>query len=426
MNLLSSKGTLHVEIRLKRSDQRLQSLRTSLDPIVSQYMQSAISVPQNVSFVPDLGLEVNSPLQQLVESFLVESDSGSNVTVKGAHKYCYHYYMAQRAEPSSGLGLFDSGSEGDGGDGLDSVVAANHVLLPATQFIGLWENLVYEDGLKEKLLKFALSALSFSQHEVDTNIISCNRLILLHGPPGTGKTSLCKALAQKLSVRTQHTFAYTHLVEINSHSLFSKWFSESGKLVARLFTKIGELVADRNNLVCVLIDEVESLAYARSAMSSNEPRDAMRVVNAVLTQLDDIKSCSNVLILATSNLAQSIDLAFLDRADIRQYIGYPAVSAIRSIYKTMLSELMNTGILQREALEIEDAEEGLLTSLAERSVGLSGRTLRKLPLLAHARFTSGDLFEPNEKIGLSDFLDSMLLALEHHLAEQHHLKHENI
>lgn len=52
-------------------------------------------------------------------------------------------------------------------------------------------------------------------------------------------------------------------MEVNAHSLFSKWFSESGKLVSKLFSKIGELVEEENSLVFVLIDEVESLTSAR-------------------------------------------------------------------------------------------------------------------------------------------------------------------
>lgn len=123
--------------------------------------------------------------------------------------------------------------------------------------------------------------MEFSDKGVDTNIISCNRVILFHGPPGTGKTSLCKALAQKLTIRMQNRYSSGVLIEINSHSLFSKYFSEvlnkilysfyslliffqSGKLVTKMFSKLSEIIENPNLLVCVLIDEVESLTRARN------------------------------------------------------------------------------------------------------------------------------------------------------------------
>lgn len=49
---------------------------------------------------------------------------------------------------------------------------------------------------------------------------------------------------------------------------------------------------------------------------------------------------SNVVILTTSNITERIDVAFVDRADIRQYIGPPSVAAIFKIYLSCLEELM--------------------------------------------------------------------------------------
>lgn len=287
--------------------------------------------------------------------------------------------------------------------------------MPSQEFHGLWESLIYEEGLKENLLRFVETIMFFSNRQIDPNIISCNRIVLLHGPPGTGKTSLCKSLAQKLSVRMMDRYQFVHLVEINSHSLFSKWFSESGKLVMKLFAKIVDLIEHQGSLVVVLIDEVESIAYARDSVSSHEPSDSLRVVNAVLTQLDQIRKYPNVLILTTSNLTSAIDLAFLDRADIKQFIGNPNAEAILEIYSSAIKELMRTKIISSEGDFKSNSE---LKEICEMSVGLSGRTLRKIPFLAHA------LHLRKQTADLDEFLVAMRSAVAKYFLDKGNMKNK--
>jgi SpoVK/Ycf46/Vps4 family AAA+-type ATPase len=56
-----------------------------------------------------------------------------------------------------------------------------------------------------------------------------------------------------------------------------------------MFTKMQDYIEDPQALVCVLIDEVESLTRARrSSLAGIEPSDSLRVVNALLTQIDQI------------------------------------------------------------------------------------------------------------------------------------------
>ena len=113
------------------------------------------------------------------------------------------------------------------------------------------------------------------------------------------------------------------LVKVDAQSLFSKYFSESGKLVTKLFASIESILNKGNqSFVCILIDEIDSLAGCRKQKSGpEEPKDALRVcpstqlldntdsgkaVNALLVCIDRFRSRPNVVILCTSNLLDSL------------------------------------------------------------------------------------------------------------------------
>lgn len=373
----------HVEVRLRAtSDAHVSEIETAVRALLDK-------IPL-VECESDLrGWQQNAFLAEHVDRiYVAEADEPGIKTVSPTNgKFEFHTYQPCPVDNIDEFGVGEA-------DTSDNAVAATLCELPNHSLDGVWNSLVYEDDVKWRLLRYIYSTILFSDADVDFHLIAWNRVVLLHGPPGTGKTSLCRALAQKLSIRLHERYTHGKLVEINSHSLFSKWFSESGKLVHRLFDMVSQLVEDETGFVVVLIDEIESLSKARSSVATGaEPSDSIRVVNALLTELDKLKHKRNALVMTTSNLSDSIDTAFLDRADIRQYIGPPGTEAIYSILRSCLIELIRAGLAQEECIPSYGAIDASdnkvahqLRHLAEYCHGASGRSLRRLPVLAHAQY----------------------------------------
>lgn len=268
---------------------------------------------------------------------------------------------------------------------LDQVEQFTELIpLPTTRFEGLWESLHYGQDVKDHLLQYVAADWRLSEMGVDSGIVTVNGMLLLHGPPGTGKTSLCRALLQKVC----QTFHIRDgiLVEVKLDMLLSQWFSESSKRVVALFNWITTL-AQKVACVGVMLDEVETLAMCRNTRNTSDPTDSIRVVNSLLIALDSLKYHSNVIVVCTSNLVDGIDPALMDRVDIRMKIEKPSYYARLSILHSIVNELFNKSVIQQP--DVKDVE-----IIANICHGLSGRGLRKLGVLSLAKLRAMHVHMP--------------------------------
>ena len=270
--------------------------------------------------------------------------------------------------------------------------------LPHEQFESLWETLEFDLPIKCQLIQYVFTLIRFHQANIDRTLIHSNQTILLYGPPGCGKTTLSKGLAQKVSIRMKESFDRFYFYELNASSLFSKWFSQSSQNLSRFFEDILQICSDPLTFIIILIDEIESLSMSRkSSLSSNEPSDMLRVVNTLLTQIDRLKSFSNILILTTSNLIEIIDQALIDRSDLILFIGPPSIQIIFQIYRICFNELIAKDLLRLSSTNKNQLDKQLW-NLAKLSQGFSGRTLRKLPIIAFSHIQQIDQFISSDEL----------------------------
>lgn len=277
-----------------------------------------------------------------------------------------------RTNGPADVGLGGRRKTGPGSGGVDAVGVLDSRNLPDPDLGALWDAIILEPSQKDRILAQAI--LNFTlRSRVDRSRLPLHGLIVLHGPPGTGKTSMGRGLASRVaeSVKGIGQFLF---IEVEPHALASAALGKSQRAVRDL---LGETVAGHaaQRPVIVLLDEVETLAADRSKLSLDaNPVDVHRATDAVLAQLDQLAAAyPNLLFIATSNFTKAVDAAFLSRADLVEYVGLPGPEACRLILRGALEAFA-------EAFPAASAILGdpRLESAADACEGLDGRQIRKL------------------------------------------------
>ncbi|HET9075301.1 MAG TPA: AAA family ATPase [Acidimicrobiales bacterium] len=266
-------------------------------------------------------------------------------------------------------------------DGLPRGVRS-FVTLPAHEHEDYWDSIVVPPEVKDRLLGSALLALLHGR-KLASAAPACalNGLIVLAGPPGTGKSTLARGLT-RMAADTLRDSGSTAVLEIDAHALPSELLGESQRNVVRLLRDSVPELARRGRHAMVVIDEVESFAIdRRSASFETNPVDVQRATDAVLEGMDHLRAeLPGVVFVTTTNFPGAVDEAFLSRADLVTELALPDAPTRQEILRRALTDLLPVWPGLRDLA----ADEALLTELALASDGWDGRALRRLPLAAAA------------------------------------------
>jgi AAA family ATPase len=174
------------------------------------------------------------------------------------------------------------------------------------------------------------------------------RNILFHGPAGTGKTMMAKALATATDVP---------FLPVRATKLIGEYVGDGARQIHQLFEKADEMAP------CIIfIDEFDAVGLNRGYQEIRG--DVSEIVNALLTELDGIDEHEGICTIAATNMLHTLDSAIRSRFEEEIEFTLPTLEERREILEYY------TGTFPKKLGKDVD-----LYTLAKLTHGFSGRDL---------------------------------------------------
>jgi transitional endoplasmic reticulum ATPase len=224
---------------------------------------------------------------------------------------------------------------------------------PAPEGKGL-PRTTYEDvgGLREEIQRVReMVELPLRHPELFQRLgIEPPKGVLLHGPPGCGKTLLARAVANE---------SEANFFSINGPEIMSKFYGESEARLREIFQQ-----AQQNAPSIIFIDELDAIAPKREEVTGEVER---RVVAQLLALMDGLSGRGNVIVIGATNRPSALDPALRrpGRFDREIEIGVPDKQG-------------RYEVIQIHTRGMPLAEDVDLKKLAEMSHGYTGADLSSL------------------------------------------------
>ncbi|KAI8439794.1 hypothetical protein MSG28_013470 [Choristoneura fumiferana] len=186
-----------------------------------------------------------------------------------------------------------------------------------------WKDIAGLDALIQELRETVILPIQKRDLFADSRLTQPPKGVLLHGPPGCGKTLIAKATAKEANMS---------FINLDVSLLTDKWYGETQKLAAAVFS-----LAVKLQPCIVFIDEIESFLRTRTA----HDHEATAMMKTQFMSLWDgliTDPCCTVIIMGATNRPQDLDKAIQRRMPAAFHVPMPNETQRERILQLILRE----------------------------------------------------------------------------------------